>query len=479
MKTILKSLVVRSAALLLAASVAFAQSTFAQERVPFRQEEIDQMLAPIALYPDPLLSQILMASTYPLEVVQAARWSRSRPGMRGQQAVQAVESMDWDPSVKSLVAFPQIVQMMDEKLDWTQRLGEAFLAQQPDVMDSVQNLRQKAAAAGNLNSNERMRVSREGEAILIEPAAPDVIYVPYYNPTVVYGPWWWPAYPPMYWGPPPGYYYAGPAYAPAFVWGSGFAISAGFFFARPVWHQRNVIVVQRNVTNVVVNRQTTVINRNRVTVDSKPVVWRHNPVHRRGVPYQQASLQREFGRPGASGDAARRDFNRQDASAAARRGNGDRPANVRNGRPEAQGKARINPENRSSTRPDRPAAQGNGRRPEQRLDTPRSQARSADPQPGISAPVTRPAPRPNAATSGDRPRPTVREEPNRRAENPGNRAPNRSSPPAPPATKPPAATGNFAPRATNGNQRGGGEAKSNGKGARSRQSAERQGNRDR
>src|SRR5688572_20476157 len=142
MKTVFKSVMTRLLAVLLAASVSFGQ-TFAQDRVPFRQEELDQMLAPIALYPDSLLSQVLMASTYPLEVVQASRWSRANPRLKGQDAVRAVEGMDWDPSVKSLVAFPQVLTAMDQKLEWTERLGEAFLAQQSDVMDTVQNLRRR------------------------------------------------------------------------------------------------------------------------------------------------------------------------------------------------------------------------------------------------------------------------------------------------------------------------------------------------
>src|ERR1700675_1159198 len=141
-------------ALLLCVSVAFAQTTPPVPGQPvFTQQELDQMLAPIALYPDSLLSQILMASTYPIEVVQAARWSKANPNLTGDQAVKAAEQNNWDPSVESLVAFPQILAMMDEKLDWTQRLGDAFLAQQAQVMDTVQDLRQKALAAGNLKSN--------------------------------------------------------------------------------------------------------------------------------------------------------------------------------------------------------------------------------------------------------------------------------------------------------------------------------------
>ena len=226
MKSFLRQMVAGLLALALTAPAAFAQ-----DRVPFRQEELDQMLAPIALYPDSLLSQILMAATYPLEVVQASRWSRANAGTQGQDAVRAVESRDWDPSVKSLTAFPQILTMMDEKIEWTERLGEAFLAQQADVMDSVQGLRRRAEAAGNLRSNEQMRVDRQGDFVHIEPASPETVYVPYYNPTVVYGGWWWPAYPPMYWAPSPAFYGV-PAYRPAFLWGPAIFVSTGFFFGR-------------------------------------------------------------------------------------------------------------------------------------------------------------------------------------------------------------------------------------------------------
>ncbi len=132
--------------LLFSALLAFQPAAYSQDNAgpAFTQQELDQMLAPIALYPDPLLSQILMASTYPLEVVEAARWSRAHSGLRGDRAVRAAADQDWDPSVKSLVAFPQILAMMDQRLEWTERLGDAFLAQEPAVMDSVQVLRQRA-----------------------------------------------------------------------------------------------------------------------------------------------------------------------------------------------------------------------------------------------------------------------------------------------------------------------------------------------
>jgi Protein of unknown function (DUF3300) len=252
-----------------------------QSRPAFMQQELDQMLAPIALYPDSLLSQILMASTYPLEVIEAARWSKANPNLKGDQAVQAVAQNTWDPSVKSLVAFPQILLMMDEKLNWMERLGDAFLAQQQQVMDTVQNLRQKASAAGNLTSNDQIRVDQQGQSIVIEPANPQVIYVPYYDPTVMYGPWWWPAYPPVYWAPWPGYF-IGPGFGVGFAWGLGIAVGAGFFFGAFNWPYRHVTF-------------------------NRGAVWAHDPVHRRGVPYRDVGLRQQFGRMSASPEA-RREF---------------------------------------------------------------------------------------------------------------------------------------------------------------------------
>src|SRR5262245_22097196 len=176
------------------------------------QGQLDQLVAPIALYPDPLLTQVLMASTYPLEVVEAARWSHDNPGVTGSALQNAMQAQSWDPSVKALTAVPQTLQMMSDKLDWTQQLGDAFLAQQRDVMDAVQNLRAQAQAAGNLQSTPQQRVTTapapQGVAsasmrqpIVIEPTDPDVYYVPVYNPALAYGAWQYPAYPPFYWSP--------------------------------------------------------------------------------------------------------------------------------------------------------------------------------------------------------------------------------------------------------------------------------------
>lgn len=290
MKALLRSWIVRGLALMMVASVAASVAT-AQDRAPFSQQELDQMLAPIALYPDPLLSQILMASTYPLEVVEAARWSHANPGLQGQDAVRAVEPMNWDPSVKSLTAFPQVLSMMDSKLDWTESLGEAFVGQQDDVMNTVQGLRRRAAAAGNLLSSEQMRVAQEGDYIDIEPPGPGIVYVPYYDPTLVYGPWWWPAYPPVFWAPPA--YYVGPAYRPGFYWGSGIAISATFFFGHADWRHRRVTVVNNTVNNATIVNRAPAAN---ASVRSRAVAWQPDPAHRRGAPFHHVAARQRFDR---------------------------------------------------------------------------------------------------------------------------------------------------------------------------------------
>jgi hypothetical protein len=259
--------------LLLVLMGAFAQNVPPAEGNPtFSQQELDQMLAPIALYPDSLLSQILMAATYPLEVVQAARWSRANPTLKGDAAVQAVDSQNWDPSIKSLVAFPQVLQTLDQKIEWTERLGDAFLAQQSQVMDTVQKLRQKALAAGNLSSNAQIQVTQSDDSIEVAATNPDVVYVPYYDPSVVYGSWWWPDYPPVYWAPWYGYGWYG-----GFAWGIGIGIGVDFFYGS--WDWRNHRIYGHNP---------------RHPGDGHP--WQHDPGHRHGVPYREASLNRQFGR---------------------------------------------------------------------------------------------------------------------------------------------------------------------------------------
>lgn len=234
------------------------------------------MLAPIALYPDAVLSQILMAATYPLEIVRAARWAGANPALKGDAAVQAVGDKNWDASVKSMVAFPQLLQTMDQKIDWTERLGDAFLAQQSQVMDTVQTLRQKAQQAGNLASNTQIGVTQSDNAIIVAAADPNLLYAPYYDPAVVYGSWWWPDYPPVYWSP-----WAGYGWNNGLAWGLGIGIGAGFLIGSWDWHNHRFYGGHSGHSG-----------------DGQP--WHHDPGHRRGVPYRDASLNRQFGRPGAS-----------------------------------------------------------------------------------------------------------------------------------------------------------------------------------
>lgn len=289
MRTLARLISIPLFALLISVPAVFAQ----EDEQGFTQAEVDQMLAPIALYPDTLLSHILMAATYPLEVVAAARWSRDNPGLEGERAVEAVADEDWDPSVKALVEFPRVLERMHEDLDWTTRLGDAFLYQEAQVMATVQGLRQRAYEAGNLDSTGNVRVIRERDVIVIEPVHPRIVYVPYYNPRVIYGAWWWPAYPPVYWAPPPGFFLGS-----GFFFGSGVHVSLGFFFSTFDWHRHHVVVVHRHhhLRHVPHFKLRTHVKRHGHK-------WRHESKHRRGIAYRHDSLQRKHGRSRASGIA--------------------------------------------------------------------------------------------------------------------------------------------------------------------------------
>ncbi len=162
----------------------------------FSEAELDQMLAPIALYPDSLLAQVLIAATYPGDVTEADRWVKQNASLKGDALNNALEKVQWDESVKALAAFPQVLAMMAQEIGVDTKLGEAFMNQQADVTASIQRLRAKAHEAGNLETTAEQKVVVKGEAIEIEPANPEVVYVPHYDPVAVYGTWWWPAYPP-------------------------------------------------------------------------------------------------------------------------------------------------------------------------------------------------------------------------------------------------------------------------------------------
>ena len=278
-----------------------------QTQTPTEQQisegQIEQLVAPIALYPDPLLTQALMASTYPLEVVEAARWSRDNSTVNGQALQDAMQSQSWDPSVKALTAVPQTLQMMSDKLDWTQQLGDAFLAQQQDVLVAVQKLRAEAQAEGNLQSTPQqvvtltpapadVAVSGMGQAIVIEPVNPDVYYVPVYNPAVVYGAWNYPAYLPFYWSPP------GFVASNVVSFGAGVAVGAAIWGGCDWWHNNVIINVNR----------FNMFNHTNIANDT----WSHDPAHRHGVPYQNAGVTRRFG---AANEAAAREAFRDRAAA--------------------------------------------------------------------------------------------------------------------------------------------------------------------
>ncbi len=311
-------LVLLLAGSVVASGVARAQS----DPPPLKPEEIEALVAPIALYPDALLSQVLMASTYPLEVVQAARWQKANPNLKGDDAVKAVENQPWDISVKSLVAFPQILEPMEEKIDWTQKLGDAFLADEKAVFDAVQRLRAKAQASGNLKSTEQQKVVVEQAApqqtvIVIEPAQPNVIYVPSYNPTVVYGPWLYPAFPPFYWPPSP-IYYPGGWHGGGFAWGVAWGFAAGAIYGGVNWRRGDV--------NINVNRAVNIdrsFNRNNIGEGGR---WKHDASHRKGVAYRDNASRQKYGRD-VAGAAGRQEYRGRVGDAVDRAGLGDRAGN--------------------------------------------------------------------------------------------------------------------------------------------------------
>src|SRR5499433_295512 len=276
-----------------------ARAESAATAQPRSSAQLEQLVAPIALYPDSLLAQVLMASTYPFEVVQAARWVRENSNVTGKALEDAMQNQQWDPSVKALTSVPQTLQMMNDKLDWTQQLGDAFLAQQQDVLDAVQRLRGRADAAGHLQTTEQQKVTRTprsssgGQATTsgqaapggqdgalppliysIESANPEVYYVPIYDPGAVYGAWLYPDYPPYSW------------YPPGYVASNVFSFAAGAFVGAAVWG--NIDWRRRRTDINVANFNR--FNRTNITDNT----WAHNPAHRHGTPYRDANVAARF-----------------------------------------------------------------------------------------------------------------------------------------------------------------------------------------
>jgi hypothetical protein len=326
------------------------------ETNPFPADQLNDLVAPIALYPDPLLSEVLVASTYPLEVVEAQQWLHLNSGLRGTQLTDAAKQQPWDPSVQALVAFPDVLVRLNQDIRWTRDLGNAFLSQPADVMAAVQRLRVSAQANGHLSSTPQQTVSTETQngqpAVIIQPASPDVMYVPSYDPSYVWGPPLWGYYPDLYY--------------PAFGFGWGPAINIGFCFGGwggwggwgwgPNWFNRTVVVNNnffhrygfRGAGNVGVNR----------------VTWTHDPMHRLGISYPNRQL---AGRYQAASSASRANF----GGIAARQGN--LPGNVN--RPMMPGNRPVNPGNTQAFHGMSPSQGGAAR------SVPTPQARPMQPMP--------------------------------------------------------------------------------------------------
>lgn len=289
----LSLLLVLSGAALSPTWAAEVSSSPASEEV-FNAQELDQMLAPLALYPDALLAQVLMAATYPGNVADAASWSKEHPDASGDDAVRQVSEQPWDPSVQSLVAFPAVLATLGQDPAWVQKVGDAFLAQPDAVMDSVQRLRRQAQEAGNLKSDDKQTVIQQPaqaapaggssqQTIIIESADPQVVYVPTYNPNVVYGTWPYPSYPPVYYPPPAGSYFGS-----ALVAGLGFAAGVAIIdslWGDCDWGNGDIDIDVNRYNNINSNRQ---LNRNENT-------WKHNAVNRDGVPYRDRASREQYG----------------------------------------------------------------------------------------------------------------------------------------------------------------------------------------
>lgn len=253
-----------------------------EEPAALSQPQIERLVAPIALYPDKLLTHVLMASTYPLDIVQAARWRESHPDLKGEALDDALQGETWDSSIKAVTAVPDVLRMMNEKLDWTQQLGEAFLAQEQDVFAAVQALRGRATTAGTLKTTKEIRVERvvaeDGSAYeTIEPVVENEYYVPVYDPTVVYGAWPYPDYPPYYWYPPHYHHHK-----EAGIWFGAAVLVGVALWATWNWKKKSLYI---NGPKFNAFNKTKFANPN----------WKFNPAHHKGAPFKLQTLNKKFG----------------------------------------------------------------------------------------------------------------------------------------------------------------------------------------
>jgi len=287
-----------------------AQQTPApDEQVPkIPADQLDSLVAPVALYADPLLAQVLAASTYPLELIQLKQWLDQNKNLKDKALVDAAQKQDWDASVQAMAVLPDVVKRLTEDIKWTTDMGNAFLAQQSDVMDAVQRMRAKAREKGSLKTNEQMKVETKvvesKSVIVIEQAKPEVIYAPSYDPVVVYGP---PAYP--YPPTPPGYYAAGAAISFGVGMMVGAAMSGGWGWGCG-WGGNNNVTINNN-NNFVNNSNRSVSNRQNVNAGNRTGnnSWQHNPQHRGGAPYSNKATANKYGGAARGDSTASRQAN--------------------------------------------------------------------------------------------------------------------------------------------------------------------------
>lgn len=255
----------------------------------FSQAELAQVLAPIALYPDTLLTHILIAATYPLEVIAAERWLTEHHELSTKKLMQIAENKDWDASVKALLGFPRVLKNLSTDIVWMQNVGDAFLQDEAEVLRNIQVLRKQADEAGNLAQMDNVEIVRQAKTIIIQSSQPDIIYVPYYDSRVVYGKWHWSHYQPVYWHRPIHFsYHRGP-----FYWHSGVHIAFDFFFNAFHWNAHHVVVHHHNHRNYYHNPYR-YHNRHRVTTSYQGKRWQHNPHHRKGVSYRSENIRKKY-----------------------------------------------------------------------------------------------------------------------------------------------------------------------------------------
>jgi hypothetical protein len=245
----------------------------------FTDGQLAQILAPIALYPDTLLTHILISSTYPVEVIEAYRWLENQKGLTISQKTVNAQAMVWDPSIKALLPFPAILKRLHDDLSWTQQLGYAFLGDETRLLSSIQQLRRQADNAGTLAKMDNMVVNYEDSNIVIQPKQREIVYVPYYDSRVVYGNWYWSDTPPIYWQHTHIGYHQLTHFSP-FYWQSGVRISFNYFFGAFHWHNRQLVVINHHNSHHYVQRH-------RIVSSNGTKRWHHQPQNHRSLSYNK------------------------------------------------------------------------------------------------------------------------------------------------------------------------------------------------